>query len=127
MVEARENSTQEPQGEVSQHTEDDSGEDGEADPDPEIPEVLTEEPEMPDAGAELIDLTPKEDKGMFLSVVPAAMEQQKEAMYIWYREKKSHTLLTWGTILLPIHCKWPCSILSGVYEGFPADLGLCSK
>ncbi len=64
-----------------------SGEDGEADPDPEIPEVLTEEPEMPDAGAELIDLTPKEDKGMFLSVVPAAMEQQKEAMYIWYREK----------------------------------------
>lgn len=32
---------------------------------------------MPDAGAELIDLTPKEDKGMFLSVVPAAMEQQK--------------------------------------------------
>lgn len=77
VVEARENSTQEPQGEVSQHTEDDSGEDGEADPDPEIPEVLTEEPEMPDAGAELIDLTPKEDKGMFLSVVPAAMEQQK--------------------------------------------------
>lgn len=59
MVEARENSTQEPQGEVSQHTEDGSGEDGEADPDPEIPEVLTEEPEMPDAGAELIDLTPK--------------------------------------------------------------------
>lgn len=102
MVEARENSTQEPQGEVSQHTEDGSGEDGEADPDPEIPEVLTEEPEMPDAGAELIDLTPKEDKGMFLSVVPAAMEQQKEAMYIWYRERKSHTLLTWGTILLPI-------------------------
>lgn len=77
VVEARENSTQEPQGEVSQHTEDGSGEDGEADPDPEIPEVLTEEPEMPDAGAELIDLTPKEDKGMFLSVVPAAMEQQK--------------------------------------------------
>ena len=65
VVEARENSTQEPQGEVSQHTEDGSGEDGEADPDPEIPEVLTEEPEMPDAGAELIDLTPKEDKGMF--------------------------------------------------------------
>lgn len=77
VVEARENSTQEPQGEVSQHTEDGSGEDGEADPDPEIPEVLTEEPEMPDAGEELIDLTPKEDKGMFLSVVPAAMEQQK--------------------------------------------------
>lgn len=77
VVEARENSTQEPQGEVSQHTEDGSGEDGEADPDLEIPEVLTEEPEMPDAGAELIDLTPKEDKGMFLSVVPAAMEQQK--------------------------------------------------
>lgn len=32
---------------------------------------------MPDAGAELIDLTPEEDKGMFLSVVPAAMEEQK--------------------------------------------------
>ena len=77
VVEARENSTQESQGEVSQHTEDGSGEDGEADPDPEIPEVLTEEPEMPDAGAELIDLTPEEDKGMFLSVVPAAMEEQK--------------------------------------------------
>lgn len=77
VVEARENNTQESQGEVSQHTEDGSGEDGEADPDPEIPEVLTEEPEMPEAGAELIDLTPKEDKGMFLSVVPAAMEQQK--------------------------------------------------
>ena len=32
---------------------------------------------MPDAGTELIDLTPEEDKGMYLSVVPAAMEREK--------------------------------------------------
>lgn len=91
MVEARENSSQQSQGESSQHTESGSDEDGEADPEPEIPEVLAEEPEMPDAGTELIDLTPEEDKGMYLSVVPAAMEREKEAMYIWYRGRKSLT------------------------------------
>lgn len=87
MVEARENSTQEPQGEVSQHTEDGSGEDGEADPDPEIPEVLTEEPEMPDAGAELIDLTPKRIRECSYRLFRQQWSSKKEAMYIWYREK----------------------------------------
>ena len=33
-----------------------------------VREDVEKNPEMPDAGAELIDLTPKDDKGMFLSV-----------------------------------------------------------
>lgn len=77
VVEAKEGSTQSQQGESGQNKEEGSGEDGEADPEPEMPEVLTEEPEMPDAGAELIDVTPDEETGMFLSVVPAAMEQER--------------------------------------------------
>lgn len=79
VIEAKENGSQE-----QQHTEESSGEDGEADPESEtvkeeqqeIATVLTEEPEFPDSTEELEDVTAG-DNGVFLSVMPAAMEQAK--------------------------------------------------
>ena len=78
IVTEREGNHQEQQNQANHNKDDGSAEDGEAEPDSEgeSKEVLTQEPEIPEDTAGLIDVTADEN-GMFFSVVPAAMENAR--------------------------------------------------
>lgn len=77
IVNEKEPETQGQQNDNGTTKDDGSAEDGEADPDQqEIAEQLTEVPEVPEAVEDVINVTDGEN-GVFLTAVPAAMENQR--------------------------------------------------